>query len=236
MAAAHQHWTVLPHRPIEHVADNLWRVEGDMTNMPLKRVMTLARLSDGGLVIHNAIALDDDAMRAIEAWGDPAFLVVPNGWHRLDAKVFTARYPAIKVLCPRGARAKVEQVVPVDLTYEQFEATETVSFDYPEGVRNSEGVMRVVSGDGHTLVFNDLIFNQPHFAGLQGLVFRLMGSTGGARVTRVSRMFMVRDKPALRAYLERLAAEPGLRRVIVSHGTPVYDDAAGMLRGVAASF
>ena len=34
-------------------------------------------------------------------------LVVPGGFHRLDAKIYKARYPQVKVLCPAGARQKV---------------------------------------------------------------------------------------------------------------------------------
>ena len=53
-------------------------------------------------------------MKEIEAFGTPSVLVVPNGFHRLDAKVFKDRYPAMRVYCPAGDRKKVEQVVKVD--------------------------------------------------------------------------------------------------------------------------
>ncbi|HEY0137672.1 MAG TPA: hypothetical protein VGB85_26485, partial [Nannocystis sp.] len=120
MAKAHDTWKVLPHRPIEVVAENLWRVEGKLEGMPLKRVMTIARRSDGDLVIHNAMALDDASMARIDEWGRVAWIIVPNGYHRLDARVFKDRYQAARVLCPRGGRAKVEEVVPVEGAYEDF--------------------------------------------------------------------------------------------------------------------
>ena len=44
-----------------------------------------------------------------------------------------------------------------------------------------------------------------------------MGSSGGIKITRIARLFLVADKAALRAHLARLAALPDLRRVIVSH-------------------
>src|ERR1019366_8213859 len=56
--ASYETWTVLPHGPIEPLEDNLWRVEGSLPNMPLKRVMTVARLGSGDLVVHNPVALD----------------------------------------------------------------------------------------------------------------------------------------------------------------------------------
>jgi hypothetical protein len=234
MASAHESWTVLPHGPIEKLTENLWRVEGSLPHMSLKRVMCVAKLTDGRLLVHNAIALADDAMREVEAWGEPAFLVVPNGWHRLDAKVFKKRYASIQVVCPAGSRKKVEQVVPVDLTYDRFPGDNAVRVEHAQGVRDAEGVMRVVSSDGLTLVFNDLIFNLAHGSGIGGLVFRLLGSTGGPRVTGIMKRLVVKDRPAFRDYLERLASEPLLRRIIVSHGAPITDSAASTLRDVAS--
>jgi FAD/FMN-containing dehydrogenase len=97
MAKAHTSWQVLPHGPIERLTENLWRVEGTLENMALKRVMTIARGTDGKLVVHSAIALNNDSMRAIDAFGDVAAIIVPNGYHRLDALVFAQRYPHAKV-------------------------------------------------------------------------------------------------------------------------------------------
>ena len=56
--------------------------------------------------IHNAIAVDDRTRAEIEAWGRPRWLLVPNGWHRLDAGAFAARYDDLEVLCPSGSRKK----------------------------------------------------------------------------------------------------------------------------------
>src|SRR5258706_13625907 len=116
MPKAHTTWKVLPHGPIEKLSDRLWRVEGELDS--IRRVMSIAKRADGTLVIHNAISLDDAEMAEIEAWGTPSVLLVPNGFHRLDAKVFADRYPNAKVLCPTGARKKVEQVVPVGGRYD----------------------------------------------------------------------------------------------------------------------
>ncbi len=60
-----------------------------------------------------------------------------------------------------------------------------------------------------------------------------MGSTGGPRVTRIGRLFVVRDRGALRAYLEKLAADPKLERIIMSHGAPIVRDPADVLRSIA---
>ncbi len=44
---------------------------------------------------------------------------------------------------------------------------------------------------------------------------------------------MVKDRRAYADHLRRLADTPDLVRVIPGHVTPIVDDAAGVLRGVA---
>ncbi len=55
-------WRVLAHGPAEPLAENLWRVEGALPGMSLRRVMTVAKRTDGRLVVHSAIALEEGAM------------------------------------------------------------------------------------------------------------------------------------------------------------------------------
>jgi hypothetical protein len=236
MAKVNTRWTVLPHGPIQEESENLWTVRAPLPDMPLGRVMSIARMSDGRLVVHNGIALEAASMLAIEGWGTPAFLLVPNGWHRLDAPAYKARYPALRVLCPEGARKTVGEVVTVDGTYEDFPSDPDVAVTYLEGVKRREGFVEVRSRDGVSLVFNDVIFNQPHLPGMNGFVMRLLGSTGGPRVTRIGKLFLVKDRAALRAHLERLATLPDLRRIVIMHGASVSDGgrAAELLRQVAA--
>jgi hypothetical protein len=232
----HTTWRVLPHRPLEQLSERVWRLEGDLEGMPLKRVMTIAARGDGGLVVHNAIAADDPTMAAIAALGEIRAIVVPNGFHRLDAKVFHERFPAAQVVCPAGARAKVEQVVPVTATYDGVASDGVVELQPIDGTRAREGAMIVRDRDGTTVVLNDLVFNMPHVPGAQGFVLRhVMGSSGGVKITRIARLFLVADKRAVRAHLERLAALPDLRRVIVSHHETIDREPARALAAVAAT-
>lgn len=234
MAKAHTTWTVLGHRPIEKLGPRLWRVEGDVPGMPLKRVMTIVRLSDGRLVVHNGIALEDAAMREIEAWGPIAFVLVPNGYHRLDAPAFHARYPSARVLCPPGARAKVAEVVPDVGLYAELPTDAVLSHGLVDGTNEEEAYLRVEDESGVTLVLNDAVFNMPHEHGVQGFVLKhLTQSTGGPRVSRVGRFFLVKDKVAFVACLRRLADTPGLTRVIVSHHQTITERPGDALRAAA---
>ncbi len=230
------HWNVLPHGPIEKLEPNLWRVEGSLPRMALRRVMTVIRLEDGRLVIHSAIALDEGSMAEIEAWGRPAVLLVPNAFHRLDAPAWVTRYPDIEVRCPPGGRSKVEEVVRVDADYRGFDGGRTLSIEILDGIGGSEAVLAVRSPGGTSLVFNDALFNMPHGRGLSGFVFRYVtGSSGFPRVTRLFRVLAVKDRGRLRAHFERLADTPDLVRLIVSHHEAVERDPRGVLLRAAES-
>ena len=116
-------WTVLPHGEVAQIDDNILTVVGDirMPLMDLPRRMTVVRLADSRLVVWSAIALDEDEMASLEAYGRPAYLIVPSDKHRLDARIWKDRYPSLLVVAPEGARAKVEKIVPVDTVAPRFD-------------------------------------------------------------------------------------------------------------------
>lgn len=219
-------WTVLPHKPIEKLEPNLWRVEGNLPRGPGHRVMTLVKLPSGGLLVHNAIALEPELMTELEAFGTPEILIVPNGFHRLDAKVWKDRYPNIRVLCPSGSKKRVAQVVAVDGTFDDFPATDGVRLYHLDGAA-AEGVVEVKSASGTTFVLNDAVMNLPKVGGPMGF---MIGPTGRPSVPRVFRWFFLKDKKAFAAAIERMAATPDLKRVIVSHGAMFVDQPADALR------
>jgi hypothetical protein len=205
------------------LAENLWWIQGTLPNMSLKRAMTVARLgaSDGtnaALVIHNAIALDSAAMRELESWGTPKFLLVPNSYHRLDAPAYAQRYPTLKVFAPRASAKKVQEVVRVDGTYADFPHDETVQLRSLQGVGEAEGAMLVRSQDGQTVILNDIVFNMDRPRDVFGfLLTAVMGSAPGPRISRLARFALVKDKTTLKRELAELAALPQLQRLVVSH-------------------
>lgn len=229
MAKAFQTWTILPHGPLEKLTENLWRLEGNMTETN-KRVMSLIRLADGRIIIHNAIALEEERMNEITAWGTPAAILVPNGFHRQDAKIMKDRFPNAKVYCPAGARSAVAQVVPVDGSYSDAPSDATVRVRHLDGMKEKEGVVEVQSADGSTLIFCDTLLN---VSNVKHVFKFLLAPTGRPSVPRFTRWFMVSDKAALKAQLEQLAAQD-LKRLIPGHGPMVVTDAMTTLKAVAA--
>lgn len=230
MAAAFTTWTVLPHQPIEKLADNLWRVAGKMADGKTQRQMVVARLADGRLLVYNAIALDEPEMAELERWGTPAVLVVPNGFHRQDAAIWKQRYPGLQVVAPPGSRKRVAKVVAVDAVTTDAPGDDTVRLRPVDGMP-MEAVLEVRSGDDVTLVYCDAIMNMPKLPFPMSV---LLGPTGRVSAPRVMRWVALKDKAAFARQLDAQAALPGLRRVLVGHGAPITDDPAGTLRQVAA--
>ncbi len=226
---------VLPHGPLVQLAPKLWQVTGSLRNQGLPRNMVVHQLSDGGLWIHSAIALDEPTLEALEALGPPRVLVVPNGWHRLDCAVYKERYPDVKVLCPQAARKAVEKKVPVDGDVETYEGEAGVRCLEPAGARGMERVYGLDVGGGQALVFCDLMFNLDHMPGFGGWIARnVTASTGFFGVTRLGRLMGVSDKGALRAWLEEMADLDDLLAITVAHGAAIVEDCASELRQAAA--
>ena len=228
-------WTVLPHGKLSRLDDNLLSVTGDI-HMPVgdfPRRMTVVRLQSGKLAIYSAIALDEVEMRALEDFGEPSFLIVPNDIHRLDAKIWKDRYPDLAVIAPAGVRKKVETVVPVDRTTVDF-ADSRVEYVTVAGTEEREAALLVKTWSGTTLVVNDLIWNLEHLPGVGGWLFRVMGlSCGKPCIPAVVELREIKDKKALRGQLEAWARIADLNRIIVSHGAIVTRDAPSVLTHLA---
>jgi hypothetical protein len=219
-------WTVLPHRPIEKLTDNLWRVSGLLGQ--IQRQMVLARMRDGRVVVNNAIAMDDAAMAELEAWGEPAVLIVPNAYHRQDARIWKQRYPKMTVVAPDKACKRVDKVVAVDVATTAAPADDTVRVVAMDGCA-SDTLLEVRSGDAVSLVFCDAILNVPKRGGMIGF---MLAPTGRVSAPRVMRWIGMQDKRAFAGHLERLADTPNLERLLFGHGKPVTEDAPGALRSV----
>lgn len=237
MTRPFQQWKVLPHGKLSEIDENILTVTGDikMPMMSLPRRMTVVRLNGSRLIVFSAIALNEDEMTRLEAYGRPAFLVVPSDKHRLDAKPWKDRYPAMQVVAPEGARAKVEDVVPVDTVAPQFDDP-NVQFIAVPGTRGHEAALVVRTPNGTTLVLNDLVGNIRNQSGSRGWLLQLAGFAGKkAQIPRVVKLVMIRDANALRGQLVQWAEIESLKRILVSHGSPIEDNPRQALRDLAGS-
>jgi len=235
MPAIHERWTVLPHGPVTRVDDGILTVTGEI-QLPLvhlQRRMTVVALGDGTSVIYSAVALDEPGMRDLETLGAPRWLIVPGDAHRLDAKIFKARYPAVTVIAPEGARARVEKALPVDATQAEFNDP-NVLFKSVPGTGGHEAALLVRRASGVTLIVNDLIGNLRRKGGFEGWLLHMMGFGGEKpQIPAVERFLVVKNKNLLRRQLMAWANGGQMKRILMSHGAPIEGDVAGALRQLA---
>ena len=201
--------------------------------MPLANItrrMTVVRLRDGRLVIFNAIALDEDEMRALEEFGKPVFLVVPNGHHRLDARGASQRCASSH---PQARSQVSRRSSPLTRRLRTSAIPASPSSLFLEHVR-ARSPLR--SRDQTDDLVSTMVGNMPKTSGFGGWFLHLMRFAGDKpRVPVPVKFTMIRDKAALAAQLRRWAALPSLKRVLVSHGKAIEDDPPSVMRKLAAS-
>lgn len=225
-------WTVSPHGPILKLEANLWVVEGQVpTPGGIKRRMAVVRREDGTLLFFHAMPVEDAVLAEIAAWGRPTTLVLGHDQHAIDAGPFAKRLelgiygpgPNLDKLRARG--------LEVAGSLADLPADPTVRFEEVEGTKTGEAVGIVTSGDRVSLLFADCCQNSPP----DGMMFplRMLGFAGGPKVVPVFEFLFMSDRVRLRAHLERLAALPGLARLVPFHGAVVDVEPAAALRKVA---
>jgi hypothetical protein len=216
-------WKVLPHGPLEQLADRLWLCTGSLEAMPIPRNMVIYRLDDGRLLIHSAVCVDEARLAEITALGEPTWLLVPNQGHRLDAKAWKARFPHLQVICPRNARAKVEEVLPVEAVCEDELPPLGITCLVPPGFKDAyELIYDVPVHGGRALVVNDVLGNGQKMPGFKGMLFGLLGTPGGGLGRpRIVSLAFGKDRASFKPFVEQLAARDDLVALTVSHGPPI---------------
>jgi hypothetical protein len=225
-------WIVTPHDPIEKLEDNLWTVDGGTPGLPVRRRMSIVRLSTGELVFFNAVPVADAVLEELRAWGKPSYLVVPHHAHMIDAHAFMARL-SVKLFGPKECRDKIAARAELSGTVEDLPRDAVLAAETLPGVNLGEPVLSVTSGSRVSLLFGDTIQNTPKTT--VPLMFRLMGFGGGPKVVPVFKLMFVKDKRALHAKLESLSDGPNLARLVPSHGEIVSTEPAAALKAVASA-
>src|SRR4051812_25680633 len=99
---------ILPYKPIQEVATDLYCMDGDWSTF--KRRMTLMRLKAGDLLVHSAIRLKEEDYSWIDRLGEVKYVIVPNRFHCSEAHHYLKKYPGAKLLVSKQA---IQQVSPL---------------------------------------------------------------------------------------------------------------------------
>lgn len=228
---------LLPHGELQAPVDGLWMVTG-MCPFPLRRSMTVWRAPDGSLIAHSVIRMNDEGMARLDALGPVSIILVPHTGHRLDARFYKERYPKARVVAPAAARAKVEEIIPVESNVEDEMAALGAKVHGLPGWKHGELAYQVpLPAGGNALVVGDTLANNDPPPGLGGW---LMGKTAGGvkgrlGTARIVRTMLLADRAAARAGLERLAEIADLRFLSIAHGRPLDSEVAAAITEAAAT-
>ena len=206
---------------LEQLADGLWVEARPFRAGPFLEIgtrMSVVRLADGGLFLHSLVELDDETREALERIGSVRFLVAGNLLHHLYLASAVKVFPQAELWGPPGLAGKRK-----DLRFEGVLGDEA-----PPGWRAdleqlaARGIPRMsevafLHRASRTLLVTDLCFNVRHSDSFATRLFmRANGVYGRFGPSRLLRS-LVRDRPALRASVERILAWD-FDRVVVTHG------------------
>lgn len=90
------------------VQDRIWTLDRPVWfgGVRLHARTTVLRLNDGNLLIHSPAPPSDGLVEALKALGPVRWLVVPNCFHHLGTPAAAARFPEAKVVAPKSALAR----------------------------------------------------------------------------------------------------------------------------------
>ena len=217
------------------LADGLWIVDSELgPGLPVR--MAVIRLRDGGLLLHSPTRYTPSLHRAIEALGPIRHLVAPSSVHWLFMKAWQDAVPeATSWAAPGlGRRGQVRRAgLRID-----HELSDT-----PPAVWDGEVDQVVVHGGAgfvevamfhrasRTALLTDLVQNmEAHkLPWILRPLGRLLGNVAPEGRAPAHLRALVRVGGAGRAAARRIVAWAPAR-ILVAHGLPIEQDAAGALR------
>lgn len=220
---------IYPYEPPRQLATNLWQIRGSLA-VPVPRNMTIYRVPDGRLVLYSVVAMHEPDMRALEALGEPAFMVMPHVRHQMDAPFYKSRYPRLRVLAPDPSR--VNGVI-VDGSLAELEQYGIRAYEIP-GSTAHDVVLELPITDGVAVSVCELLTHMEGVHGVMALLMKAFGPPGGEfGVARAVRWREVDDRAAVRAWMREVSEREDLKMVLMGHGEPLMRDARAQLRHAA---
>lgn len=171
-----------------------------------------------------------NAFEELDAHGRVTNLIAPNGFHTMGIAEWSERYPDAKVYAtPRAARRikKVAGLAKQIEDVQQFAAklAGRLHIGVPSEAMREADVCAWLDVQGGAIWYvNDVVMNLPKVPpGPFGFLFRVTGSAPGLRFNAMSRIFMGRSLPKMKAwFVPRLRTAPPVTWV-PGHGDPIAD-------------
>ncbi len=217
------------------VAEGIFCAESEM-KMPggviLTTRMTVVRLSNGTMLVHSPIRIDDALAKEIDALGDVACVVAPNRWHHLFFGACAERYSKARTFTAPGLMEKIPSL-----------RADEVLTDSAPNVWANEFEQLVVQGapkmsevvlchkPSRTLIVSDLFFNIVRPANFMTKVLTTFMGTRGKLAKSRGWSMMMEDNAAFEASVRKVLAWD-FDKLVMAHGEVVEKDAREKARVV----
>jgi Domain of unknown function (DUF4336) len=198
---------------------------------------SLARLRSGGLLVISPPPVELGGLDGLAALGAVEHVLAPNPFHYLNVAAFLARHPAARFWAAPGLFDRVPGLpagreLGAEAPSEWRESVDHALLGPTRGVSE----VALFHRESASLILTDLAFNLVAMTRrFDRVAWRLAGMPAGFGPSRTSRTFLLRDRVAAAAFLERLLAWP-FRRVVVAHGQALETDAASEFRRAFAAY
>ena len=218
--------------PLRELASNLWVGDAQQRafGVEMGTRMTVIRYGDRRLLIHSPVPVTEERLAAVRALGRVEALVAPNRFHHLYVADWRRELPDAVLYVPRDLERKRPDLAASHPIPEPGKASWSGEIEHLE-IQGVPAMNEVVffHPSSRTLVISDLAFNVgPSAPRTTRWFFRLSGSYERLAPTRLEKL-LTRDRPALRASLERVLEWP-FERVIMAHGDVLEAGARPALR------
>jgi len=218
-------WHAAYEPPPRELAPGLWSVDRSL-GIPLgPRLGTrslLIDLPDGGVLAWSPVPLSNALSDFVSARGGARFLVAPNSFHYLGLAAWQRAFPDAAIWLAPGLRARKPELPAGD---ELLPGAAPPFADLlPHRVLDcGRGVTEVafLHAPSRTLILVDTAFNlpaPPRRRDRFGLW--LLGLPPRFGPTRSSRLILLRDRAAIRAWVDTLCAWR-FERIVMAHGEPL---------------
>ncbi len=209
---------------LEHICEDVHGVRGSLrmaTGVVFPLRSTVVRLPGGELLLHSPIRFSEAEASAIDALGPVRYVVAPNGFHHLYARLALERWPGAQLAKSPALVAKRPDLAATHVLGQgapPWAATALEALPIEGAPAIGEFCFfHVPSG---SLLLTDAAFNIAEPANLMSaLVFRLGGTYKRFRQSRLFGMG-IKDRAAAAASARRILERP-IRRVIPCHGEVV---------------
>ena len=228
----------LPGRPLP-VAENLWTVESEPIRagglLPLPLRMTVIRLADGGLLLYSPVRVTPGLRQALAALGPVRHLVAPNVAHWMFLPDWQRDCPEAVTWGAPGLRRRAQvRAAGVRVDHDLGPVAPAAWRDEIEQVVVHSGPFAEVAlfhRPSRSLLVADLVLNVEGerlpplargFGGLAGIL-----APDGKAPIYLRALLRLNGRAVARAADRLVALAP--RRVIMSHGRPIAEDAPARL-------